>query len=374
MEGIDEQFGEYHEQVMAIGLDGQFIAHMAVEVHLCSMGEQAAGAVEGFAGQIVAADGVVGADGLLALDERGGEQLAYHVVEGIGLHIHGLGYLALVFLGHQLTSVAQHLRESVNDIEWCTDLVRHVLHELCLLLTGLARQLGGLLELRGALLGFLFGLLCFVDVLADAAPHLAEAVLQLSYQVGALTGRQALLIVAVTYLAQFGSEQSQRLYEVSHDAVASPGQQQQSDEEQGQQDVVQAVVAAEQLVGGADEGHAPLRAFEGAVEHDVLLAVEFHFHVACAPVGHLVAQCHDVGVLFGIGAGEDGLLEQFRGVGVNEVVAVGAQHHEVGVGVGMLCVDGLREPLQRQVCGDDADELLLSVEERDAVGGDQLGV
>ena len=106
----------------------------------------------------------------------------------------------------------------------------------------------------------------------------------------------------------------------------------------------------------------------------MLLAVEFHFHVACAPVGHLVAQCHDVGVLFGIGAGEDGLLEQFRGVGVNEVVAVGAQHHEVGVFIGMLAGDRLCESLQRQVGGDDANDLLVLVEERDAVGGDQLGV
>ena len=261
----------------------------------------------------------------------------------------------------------------MHDVERRAYLVRHILHELRLLFTRLTRQLGGLFELGSALLRFLLGLLCFVDVLADAAAHLAETVLQLAYQVGTLAGRQALLIVAVTYLSQFGSEQSQRLYKVLHDAVASPSQQQQSDKEQGQQDVVQPVISAKQLVGGTDKRHTPFCAFERAVEHDVRLAVEFDVHVSCPSVGHLISQGHDVSMLSGVGTCEDGLLEQLRGVGVHEVVPVGSQHHEVRVLVGMLGGNGLREPLQRQVGGDDARELLLPVVERYAVGSYQVG-
>ena len=148
-------------------------------------------------------------------------------------------------------------------------LVRNVLHELRLLLTCPTCQQGGLLKFLGALLGFQLRFLCFVDVLADALPHLAEAVLQLAYQVGALTVWQDFLIVAMTDLPQFGCQQSQRLCEVFHNSVATHCQQKQSDNEQWQQDVIQSVISTQQFVGGADERDAPLGAFERSVEHDV---------------------------------------------------------------------------------------------------------
>jgi hypothetical protein len=50
---------------------------------------------------------------------------------------------------------------------------------------------------------------------------MTEIILQLTYQVGTLTGRQDFLIVTMGYLSQLSSEQSQRLYEVLHDALAS---------------------------------------------------------------------------------------------------------------------------------------------------------
>lgn len=75
----------------------------------------------------------------------------------------------------------------MNDVKWRAYLVRHILHELRLLFTGLTCQQGGLLQLLSALLGFVLRMFCIADMLADASPHLAEAVLQLSYQVGALT-------------------------------------------------------------------------------------------------------------------------------------------------------------------------------------------
>ena len=109
----------------------------------------------------------------------------------------------------------------MNDVEWRMYLVRNVLHELHLLLTCPACQQGGLLEFLGALLGLQLRLLCFVDVLADALSHLAETVLQLAYQVGALTVWQDLLIIAMTDLPQLGCQQSQRLCKVFHNTVAT---------------------------------------------------------------------------------------------------------------------------------------------------------
>ena len=225
MEGIDKQFGEYDEQMMAVGLDGQRIIYLTIELHLCGMGDQTAGVLKSLARHVVAANGVCQTDGLSALDQRSGEQLAHHIVEGVCLHEHRFGNLPLLVVGYALTIFAQHLCEAVNDVEWCTYLVRHVLHEMCLLLTGLSCQQGGLFQFRGALLGFLLCMLCIMDVLGDSAPHQTEGVLQLPDQVSALTERQGLLIVTVTDLSQLGSQQAQRLYKVFYNTVASHYQQ-----------------------------------------------------------------------------------------------------------------------------------------------------
>ena len=207
VEGIDEQLCEDDEQMVTVGLNGQFIIHMAVKVHLYSMGYQTAGGFEGFVCQHIATHGFVCDNGLTALDKRCCEQFVHHIVEGVGLHIHSLSHLLFLFVSHRVV-FAQYLRESMNDVEWRMDLVRNILHELRLLLTCPSCQQGGLFEFLGALLGLQLRLLCFVDVLADALPHLAETVLQLTYQVGALTMWQDFLIVAMTYLPEFGSQQS----------------------------------------------------------------------------------------------------------------------------------------------------------------------
>ena len=94
------------------------------------MSDETACPVKGLSGQLTATDSIVGADGLMGFDERCREQFAHHVVEGVGLHIHRLSYLPLILIGHYPTFITQHLRESVDDVEWCTDLVRHILHEL----------------------------------------------------------------------------------------------------------------------------------------------------------------------------------------------------------------------------------------------------
>ena len=260
----------------------------------------------------------------------------------------------------------------MNDVERCANLVCDVLHELRLLFTCLACQQSGLFQFGGALFRFLLLLFYLPNVLADTAPHLAETVLQLTNQVGAFTMWQRLLIVAMTNLSQFGSQQSQRLREVFHNAVAAQSQQQQSDNEQRNQDVVQFVVSTEQFVGRTHKCNAPLGALKRSVKHNVRLAIDFDIHVSCASIGHLISQRHDVGVLSGVSTREDGLLQQLRGVRMHEIVTIGTQQHEVRVLVWMFSRDGLREPLQRQVGGDDTHELTLPVVQRDAVRSNHL--
>ena len=96
----------------------------------------------------------------------------------------------------------------MNDIQGRSYLVRHVLHKLRLLFTGLTSQHGSLLQFRSALFGFLFCLFGIVDVLTDASPHLAEGVLQLSDQVSTLAEGQGLFIVSVSDLPQLCSQQA----------------------------------------------------------------------------------------------------------------------------------------------------------------------
>ena len=109
MKGIDKQLREGDEQMMTVSPNGQFIAHMTVEVHFRCMGHQTAGIFESHACQSVAAYDVIGTDSLTALDKRSGKQYAHHIVEGVSLHIHSLGNLAFLVVIQRLAAFAQHL-------------------------------------------------------------------------------------------------------------------------------------------------------------------------------------------------------------------------------------------------------------------------
>ena len=69
MEGIEEQFCESDEQMVGVGLDGKIIRQTALHTHLSCMCNDAACILIGLMGQLVAADGIVGADRLVAFDE-----------------------------------------------------------------------------------------------------------------------------------------------------------------------------------------------------------------------------------------------------------------------------------------------------------------
>lgn len=69
MEGIEEQLCEDDVQMVGVGLNGKRIRQMALHVHLSGMGDEVACTLIGLTGQLVAADGIVGADRLVAFDE-----------------------------------------------------------------------------------------------------------------------------------------------------------------------------------------------------------------------------------------------------------------------------------------------------------------
>ena len=103
VEGIDEQLCEDDEQMVTVGLNGQFIIYMAIKVHLYGMRYQTVGGFEGFVCQHIAAHDFVCDDGLTALDKRCCKQFVHHIVEGVGLHIHGLSHLFFLVVRHRIT-------------------------------------------------------------------------------------------------------------------------------------------------------------------------------------------------------------------------------------------------------------------------------
>ena len=69
VEGVEKKLRENNEQMMAVGLDCDRISDMTVQMHLDSRRNEAAGIVKGLTGQLIAADDIIGADGLMAFDE-----------------------------------------------------------------------------------------------------------------------------------------------------------------------------------------------------------------------------------------------------------------------------------------------------------------
>ena len=98
MECINEQFRKDDEQMMPVDLHGQFITHLAVEVHFYGVRNQTTGIFKCFACQIITNHRFVRTDGLTSLNQRSDEQFAHHIVECIGLHIHRLSHFLLLFI------------------------------------------------------------------------------------------------------------------------------------------------------------------------------------------------------------------------------------------------------------------------------------
>ena len=65
-------------------------------------------------------------------------------------------------------------------------------------------------------------------------------------------------------------------------------------------------------------------------------------------------QGDDIGILVGIGTGEDGFREKLCGVGMQIETSFVAYHEEIGIGKGGLGSEGLRQAQQREIGGDDA--------------------
>ena len=160
-----------------------------------------------------------------------------------------------------------------------------------------------------------------------------------------------------------------------HDAVAEYQDGQQSDNEQGDDDVAQAIEALHGVGIGTYQGQTPVGSRNGHIGNVVQLAVRMDVYGALFACCHFVSQCYQVHVFSGTGIGKDGFLEQPGGVGMYQITSVGTKQHVVGIGVGVFyLVQHLCHAVERQVGSHHAYDASVRLTERPAVGGDGLAV
>ena len=141
---------------------------------------------------------------------------------------------------------------------------------------------------------------------------------------------------------------------MGHDEAAEEQDEHQTDDEEGRDDVGQEVVAAEEGALGSDEGKTPVGVWHRLITDDAGHALDPDAHTALLPGSHLMPQSDDIGILVGIGTGEDGFREKLCGVGMQIETSFVAYHEEIGIGKGGLGSEGLRQAQQRDIGGDDA--------------------
>ena len=258
----------------------------------------------------------------------------------------------------------------MNDVKWRAYLVRHILHELRLLFTGLTCQQGGLLQLLSALLGFVLRMFCIADMLADASPHLAEAVLQLSYQVGALTWGKWILVVPVSNLAQFRCQKSQRLYKMAYDSAAAHNQMQQTCQTDDDCIALQRIIGTEDVALRAYDGYTPSGILKGVVDDEIGLAIDVH--LTMAGVARLHRYGCQVGITVNVAVGliEVRLVLLQRVFRMYDKMSVSTHHCGVGVRERLQREYEVGKPFHRDMCRQHPDKLALVVAKWHAVRRD----
>ena len=108
-------------------------------------------------------------------------------------------------------------------------------------------------------------------------------------------------------------------------------------------DIEKLVVPYQDIIVGTDDSDAPCSAWHWLIAHQRGIAIDDHRHISPIALCHLVAKGNEVGLLSRVDIAEDGLVEQPRGVRMNEEASLFVDHHEIGVRVGLYLRHGLRQ-------------------------------
>ncbi len=149
----------------------------------------------------------------------------------------------------------------------------------------------------------------------------------------------------------------------------NPQHEDQADDDQAQDGPNQPVITAENVVFGADDGRAPAGGTERPEKDEALLAIDPEFAHAALSVLHGVSQFRDGRIGLFKRFGEDGLIEELGGIGMDEIRTALSHHDAIGMRVGFHLGNGVGQPLQGDIVGNHTAEFFVVVVDGPAIGG-----
>ena len=161
----------------------------------------------------------------------------------------------------------------------------------------------------------------------------------------------------------------ERVYGLSYGPAAERNDDKESYNEQGYDDIGETVVGGEYITVRTYDGQAPRSAWHRFIADKARHTVDDRIHAPLITRRHFMAKGYEVGLPSRVGTTEDCLCEELRRVRMNKVASLVVDHHEIGVGIGLLNRHELREMEQGKVGRDDANETVVSIVERSAIGG-----
>ena len=161
----------------------------------------------------------------------------------------------------------------------------------------------------------------------------------MSYLVRVVTGRDALVKLALCDALCRCGEQFQRMQHIAYDNMTEYVHQYQADDGECKDIVQQVVVLAIDVLLGIDDAHVPVERLHGAtlhgksckglVEDKLLGAVHYEWSVARLAPEHGVCGFLQTVLRLVFLLREDGLVEQFAGVRVNDIRTVAVKQDAV---------------------------------------------
>ena len=214
----------------------------------------------------------------------------------------------------------------------------------------------------------------FVDVRDQGRLHVGERAREGADLV--LTGRlrKGGVEVTVGNVPRLDRQVAQRPEGLPDDPEAHEEHQEEAQQAQADDQPPEPLESAENIPLRAHDAHAPAGGFERGVEDVALLSVNLEGPDSLLQAHHGPSQGLQGRFLTGQGRGEDGLVEEFVGVGVHEVGAAPAHEDDVGVRIGLDGGERLRQPFEGNVQGNGADVGTVPGGQGLAVGDEHLGL
>ena len=368
--GVVEQLTDATYKVAAIGMDMEIVGHIGtiVEGHARVMLQHL---LEALAGQIVAEHFFipVGIEFLGGASGGAVEEHEHHALEHEGIMAHHIGDALRLFLGQIVLALLQHLSEAHDDVEGRTYLMGHVLDEERLLTVGLLGQFAGTSQFLVTTSALVVHLLDLAHMTIERLLHSGKIIAQMAHDILIMGARDLLVVMTLGNTLQLEGELVERTDHLSHGHTTEDEDHEQTDDNEGREDISQEVVVLQDAAFRTDKGEAPVGAWHGLITDDTGLTLDHDTHTTLLARGHLMAQGDDVGILVGIDIAEDGLGEELGGVRMEIIATFLARHEEIGVGVRRLGGDDLGEAQEGEVGGDDAHETLIGHVKGFAIGG-----